>query len=407
MSYSILLNEAKGYVISMFDSHKKKGLSYHNKAHTQFVVDSAKEIANHYQLNERDYFILMIAAWFHDTGYLNKYENHNEESLNIANTYLESAKIDKSIIAEVNQCIIATKVPQKPKERLSEILCDADTFHMGQNNFNETNKLLKKEIETITKRKISKESWRLKTIELFEAHQYFTDYCKVTLNKKTNQNLEKFKKRNEKKEINQIIHDPHVVEHEHSESGKKNKNIPDKSAETMFRIASNNNQRLSDLADRKAHIVITVNSIILSAIISLVLRKLDTSSFILIPTCIQLTVSVTSIIFSILSTRPRIPQGIFSIEDIEQKKVNLLFFGNFYKMKLNDYSIGMQKVMGNKKLLYHTLVMDVYSQGVVLGRKYHQLRIAYSIFMFGLIISAFAYVLAILFHNAPIHAIPH
>src|SRR5262249_48613049 len=156
---------------------------------------------------------------------------------------------------------------------------------------------------------------------------------------------------------------------------KKNKDTPERGIETMFRITSGNNQRLSDMADGKAHILITVNSIILSAIISLVLRKLDTNSFIIIPTFMLLAVSVMSIIFSILATRPSIPRGIFSLEEIDDKKVNLLFFGNFYKMKLDDYYTGMQKVMNDKDLLYHTLIMDVYSQGVVLGRKYHQLRI--------------------------------
>lgn len=407
MNYSILLEETSRYVLSMFDSNKKGGLPYHNKAHTQFVVDSAKQIANHYQLNERDFFILIVAAWFHDIGYLHTYENHIEESLKIASTFLEGTEIDQSIITEINQCIRATKMPQEPKGRVGEILCDADRFHLGQDSFSKKNKLLKKEIEIMTKRKISKDSWRLETIALLERHHYFTDYCKAILNKKCDQNLKKFKKRNEEKELNQIIPARPTVKQEQKESERNNKNVSDKGTETMFRIASSNNQRLSDMADRKAHIVITVNSIILSAIISLVLRKLDTSNFIMIPTFIQLTVSVVSIIFSILSTRPYIPRGLFSIDDIDEKKVNLLFFGNFYRMKLGDYSTGMQKVMANKNLLYHTLVMDTYAQGVVLGRKYRQLRVAYNIFMFGLIISAFAYVLAILFHNAPIHAIPH
>src|SRR6202012_3059595 len=99
--------------------------------------------------------------------------------------------------------------------------------------------------------------------------------------------------------------------------------------------------------------------------------------------------------------------GVFCLEQIEDKKVNLLFFGNFYKMKLDDYYIGMQKVMHDKDLLYHTLIMDVYSQGVVLGRKYLQLRIAYNIFMFGLILSVLAFVIAVAFHTEPSPVVPH
>ena len=94
----------------------------------------------------------------------------------------------------------------------------------------------------------------------------------------------------------------------------------------MFRVSSSNHQRLSDMADNKAHIMITVNSIILSAVISLLLRKLDENSYLMIPTFMLLAASLITIIFSILATRPTIPNGIFSKKDIEEKKVNLLIF---------------------------------------------------------------------------------
>ena len=174
---------------------------------------------------------------------------------------------------------------------------------------------------------------------------------------------------------------------------------PERGIETMFRITSGNNQRLSDMADNKAHILITVNSIILSAIISLVLRKLDENSFLTIPTFILLTISLLSMTFSILATRPAIPKGVFTPDDIDQKKVNLLFFGNFYKMHLEEYTSGMLKVMADKDFLYGTLIRDVYSQGVVLGRKYRLLRSAYNIFMFGLIVSVLAFIIASVINN--------
>jgi Family of unknown function (DUF5706) len=137
-----------------------------------------------------------------------------------------------------------------------------------------------------------------------------------------------------------------------------------------------------------------VNSIILSAVISLLLRKLEEYSYLAWPTYLILTVSVMTIIFSILATRPAVPSGIFTPKDIEDKKVNLLFFGNFYKMNLEEYASGMREVMGDRDFLYGTLIKDVYSQGVVLGRKYRLLRISYNIFMFGLIISVLAFVVA-------------
>lgn len=410
MDYKTLLEQVAQYVTSMFGGHADNGLPYHNKAHTQFVVDSAIQIANHYQLSDSDFFVVITAAWFHDTGYLKTRDHHERESVIVADNYLRQQGIDQQTIARINQCIMATEMPQNPQNLLEEIICDADMFHFGSDNFSDKYKLLRKEIEIATNTEISKEEWRLKTVEFMEQHHYFTDYTNVLLNDKKKQNLEKLKERLNKEDLKQVEADLTQIapiEHsEHAERTKKNKDIPERGIETMFRITSGNNQRLSDMADGKAHILITVNSIILSAIISLVLRKLDTNSFIVIPTFMLLTVSVLSIIFSILSTRPSIPQGVFSAEDISEKKVNLLFFGNFYKMKLDDYSTGMHQVMADKDLLYHTLIMDVYSQGVVLGRKYHQLRVAYNIFMFGLILSVLAFVIAVMFHTEPVPIIP-
>jgi len=140
--------------------------------------------------------------------------------------------------------------------------------------------------------------------------------------------------------------------------------------------------------------MITVNSIILSAIISLLLRKLEEYDFLRWPTYLILIVCVLTIIFSIIATRPSLPPGRFTQADIEEKKVNLLFFGNFYRMNLTDYTAGMLEVMNDRDFLYGTLIKDVYSQGVVLGRKFRLLRISYNIFMYGLIGSVIAFVAA-------------
>jgi hypothetical protein len=120
----------------------------------------------------------------------------------------------------------------------------------------------------------------------------------------------------------------------------------------VFRITSNNNQRLSSQADSKAHIMIQVNSIIISVLLSLLLRKIEDHTNLAIPATILLTVNLITIIFSILATRPHIPPGTFSKQDLDEKKVNLLFFGNFYKMSLQEYAGGMLQMMDDRDFLY-------------------------------------------------------
>jgi hypothetical protein len=170
--------------------------------------------------------------------------------------------------------------------------------------------------------------------------------------------------------------------------------------ETLLRVTANNDHRLSDMADNKAQILITVNSIIISAIISLLLRNLKDNPFLVLPSYILLSVSLFTMILAILATRPSIPMGKFTAKDVANKKVNLLFFGNFYKMKLDDYAKGMKSILNDQEYLYNSLIKDVYSQGVILGRKYRLLRAAYNVFMFGLIVAILTYIISSMRHNA-------
>src|SRR3569833_2248492 len=147
MNYKVFLEQVAHNVTSMFGGHADSGLPYHNKAHTQFVVDSAIQIANHYQLSDGDFFVVVTAAWFHDTGYLKTRDHHERECVKVADNYLRKLGIDQETIARVNQCIMATEMPQKTQNLLEEKICDADMFHFGADNFSEKYKSLRKEIE--------------------------------------------------------------------------------------------------------------------------------------------------------------------------------------------------------------------------------------------------------------------
>ncbi len=178
---------------------------------------------------------------------------------------------------------------------------------------------------------------------------------------------------------------------------REKENRPDRGIETMFRLTSSNHLELSSMADSKANIMISVNSIIVSVLLSVLLRKLEEFPNLVIPTIIFLTVCVTTIVFAVLATRPKVNSGTFTKDDIYQKRTNLLFFGNFHKMNLDEYEWGMKEMMKDRDYLYGSLIKDIYFLGVVLGRKYKMLRISYSIFMFGFVISVLAFAIAIFF----------
>ncbi|MNK03658.1 hypothetical protein D3C87_215080 [compost metagenome] len=387
MQYREILDQLRTHVASLFLAHKDERFVYHNLHHTEQVVENAVRIANHYQLSDREFFIVTAASWFHDMGYLFDCSQHEVRGERIATEFLTEKEVDKETIALVGGCILATKMPQSPVGLLQQIVCDADLFHLGSDSFKEKNKLMRQEVAAFCNKEIDKNEWRIKTIALFKAHHYHTDFCQQLLNNKKAQNLAEM----EKKLITPVEGGTTAV----STTGKKKKgDKPERGVETMFRVSSGNHQRLSDMADNKAHIMISTNSIILSVILSLLLRKLEDNPHLIIPTLLLLIVCVVTMVFSILATRPSIPEGIFTPADIEEKRVNLLFFGNFYRMSLSDYESGMLKMMDDRDFLYGSLIKDVYSQGVVLGRKYRLLRIAYNVFMFGIVAAVLAFIIA-------------
>lgn len=430
MNYLEVLDQVRAHVASLFHKKKDNRLIYHNLVHTEQVVKSVVKIANHYQLSDHDFFVVNTAAWFHDIGYLTSFQHHEARGAELAKQFLTERGAEPDITDLVVNCILATKMPQHPVGLLEQIICDADLFHLGGDNFKERNKLMRKEAEACMGKEISKNDWRLGTIALFESHHYHTEYCQELLSASKELNLQELKH----KAATEIIED-HQSEKEHlkaqkelekaeqklavkeekqlakevkkeardliimkkeevKEVKKKSKERPEKGIETMFRITSGNNQRLSDMADNKAHIMIQTNSIILSVTLSVLIRKLEDNPQLIIPTLILLIICVTTMVFSILATRPSVPMGTFTKEDLDTKKVNLLFFGNFYRMDLATYQAGMGQMMEDRQFLYGTLIKDVYSQGVVLGRKYRLLRIAYNVFMFGIVAAVLAFMIA-------------
>jgi predicted metal-dependent HD superfamily phosphohydrolase len=429
IDYSSILEQAQHYVRSFFDTHVNDKLIYHNRKHTERVVEAAVQIAQHYQLNDAEFFIVKIAAWFHDIGYLTgDGPGHEERGARMVEAFLEGTGVDRGIIDSIRKCILATQLPQRAVTLVEQIVCDADLYHLGTDEFSERNKLMRKEAEAVRNKKISKEEWRKGTIRFLESHHYYTDYCRLLLNEKQQENLDRLKAKEPEDEgqvLNGLLKQHGLLEavggngnplegllrkagvsddagngNEEKQAAKEKKNKkkdPGRGIDTVFRITSNNNQRLSSQADSKAHILIQVNAIIISVLLSLLLRKIEDHTNLAIPATLLLFVNLVTIIFSILATRPHIPPGTFTKADLDDKKVNLLFFGNFYRMSLEEYAGGMLVMMDDKDFLYGSLIRDVYYQGIALGKKYLWLRWSYNVFMYGLIASVLAFLIAALF----------
>ena len=156
-----------------------------------------------------------------------------------------------------------------------------------------------------------------------------------------------------------------------------------------------NHLKLSDIADTKANILLSVNAIIISLAIANLIPDLDTpgNKQIMIPTLILVLFSVASIVGSILSTRPNVTSGEFTKDQVKNKEVNVLFFGNFHQMPYDQFEWAMQEIIKDQNVVYDSLTKDLYYLGIVLNKKYRMLRITYTIFMIGIILSVLSFIL--------------
>ncbi|GAB3901377.1 hypothetical protein GCM10028803_25940 [Larkinella knui] len=380
------------------------GMEYHNLKHTREVVEASELIGQQSGLNPEDLENVLIAAWLHDVGYARSCQHHEATGAEMARPFLEELPLGPERVQAVVDSILATKMPQDPHSKIAEVLCDADLFHLSTDQFFERSELLRQEMKS-TFGKISKKKWLQGSIQLMERHQYFTEYGKEVLTPLKEKNLKKARhkladleeedekdgKSSDKHKSDKHKPGKHKSENDTEEAESEKPKKPVRGIETMFRVTSQNHFQLSAMADNKANIMISVNTIIVSLIISILIRKLEEWPQLVIPTIMLTGSCLVATIFAILATRPTITSGRFSKEDIHQKQANLLFFGNFHKMDLADYEWGMREMMNDSDFLYSSMTRDIYYLGKVLGKKYRLLRISYTTFMFGFAASVLAF----------------
>jgi len=385
------------YVTALFQDHHKPELHFHNLLHTTQVVGRTKEIAGHYYLSESDMLAVYVAAWFHDTGYLfAEPQQHEEKSVELMTEFMKEYANDEQLIEKVKQCIMATRPPRNHSNLMFQIICDADTYHFGTKEFKQTNQLVWEEYKAKDP-KLTEKEWWAKTADFLKQHEFYTKYCKDLLDKRKNKNMKKLYKKAEESAAEKTEADLSLADIDKDKLGLKSKGI-----QTMLRLTSTNHFHLSDMADSKAHILISVNAIIISVILSVLLRRLEESPYLTIPTVIFLLVTVATVVISIISTRPKISGGMFTSQEIADKQTNLLFFGNFYKTSYEEYNAAMREMMKDTDYLYGSLIKDIYTLGTVLARKYKLVRLAYNVFMIGIIVTVLAFGLAFfVFQSTP------
>lgn len=380
--------QAEEFVTALFETHLPPVFVYHNLRHTKDVVQAVKKIAAYEEISHEDTEKLLLAAWFHDTGYVKSTTDHETLSLGFFDDFAQQFKVDATTTASVKELILATRMQHKPIGILQMALKDADYYHFSSTDYPAISENLRIEWKHACGQQATDLEWAKGNIEMMcEKHEYYTNYAREFWQPLKQQNIDRIQKKIKK-----------MSKSSDSENqNQENKSArAEKSTDTMFKITLTNHIRLSEIADSKANILLSVNAIIISIALSSIVPKLDNpaNAHLIMPTFIMVVFSVLSIVFAILSTKPKVTSGKFTRQDIEDKKVNLLFFGNFFKMPYKEYEWAVNELLKDREYLYNSMIKDLYFLGIVLERKYRLLRITYNIFMIGIIVSVISFVIA-------------
>lgn len=191
MDFKDLIVAVSQFVTQLFKEKLSPKLYFHNTLHTSYVVTAAQEIGSQSGLTTEEMEIVMLAAWFHDTGYIEVYKDHELVSIEIATQFLAGLGIENEKIADVRSCILATRYPQKPTNLMEMVVCDADFYHFSANRYADFAMALKKEWEETIGLTYTQKQWDGINWEMLHFHQYFTSYAQANLQPKKEENIKR------------------------------------------------------------------------------------------------------------------------------------------------------------------------------------------------------------------------
>ncbi len=381
----ILIQSASAFVEKYFQENIGSSYLYHNYNHAVDVLNAAKRIISIETPTEIEQDALLLAALFHDTGFSQGSLNHEDRSVEIFGQFAQnSAEITPTLLVLVQRLILATKGKHVPADWLEGAMCDADFGHLGNENYWDRSNRLRQEW-LLTENQFQAENQFVQSeLNFMIAHTYNTPSARILFDEGKEKNIKFLLK-----------YKATIAPNEEGKDKKKKKDQEiSRGVETMFRATYRTHINLSAIADNKANIMLSISAIIISIVVSNLLPQLKTNPKLAIPTFLLLSVCLISLVFAILSTRPKVTSGTVTDEDIKDRKANLLFFGNFFNMEIEKFQEGMMDMIQDNDFLYNSMTRDLYFLGKVLAVKYKYLRICYAVFMYGIIISlaAFGYV---------------
>lgn len=411
-----LVDGASSFVEAFITQNVPQDYVFHNFQHTYAVVEAAHQITEHFELSDEELLTVYLAVWFHDTGYTEGWQDHEERGAKLAAKFIrENSSLADDLVHGVENCILATRMPHVPQNLLEEIVCDADLSHLGQTSYWDRCGRVRQEFALTRSTVMSDQEWIDFELKFLLSHEYKTEVARELFGPLKSRHVKQLLKRKRDLYPDQTpnsLADSSPGKKDKKKKKKKEEKKKEKEAqiklsrgvETMYRATYRTHVNLSSIADNKANIMLSVNAIILSILAANLFPRLDSNPHLVVPSVMLVGVCLGSLFYAIQATRPKVTEGKVTREDIDERRSNLLFFGNFYNMDIEDFHYGMMEMIHDDEFLYSSMTRDLYYLGVVLAKKYRFLRACYNIFLFGLMLAVLGFIVAAIYHNMNMEA---
>lgn len=387
---------AKEQVFDLFKKNANPRLVYHNFELTNYLLELINDIGKEIKASDTAIELAQLAGLFCHTGYLSSYEGATEESVRRADQFLASQSYSKAKTEKVKDLIRLADGNTTPATEEQELFNDAINALHYCDRFSTKRPFLQLEHELMQQTVLPKEQWTALQLQHLLNTKFYTNFGKAHFEPQLAQNIYTLKRQLDKQKKKGLT----VFEAPTKPSiyGELEPQIPHRAIQTYFRTNYRNHINLSAIADNKANIMISVNAILLSVLISLLTYKnmSETNPMVLMAVIIFFVTGLTSLVYAVLSARPKITTINKNVKDMQEIKKNIVFFGNYVHLDLEEYEAAMDAMFRDDELIYGNMTRDIYFLGKVLDKKYRYLTNSYNIFMVGFVATVLTFCLALL-----------
>lgn len=393
---SQLLQKADIFFEQAFKQKKDTRLIFHNYAMFLEAITQAKELCVLENTNDKDTETAILAVGFLLVGYLLDYNQPILVGKKQAQQFLQTQNVANEDIGLIFKSMDAAAGKKQVVSIADQITSDTITITTYIKNYTERHPLLKLEREFLLNQQLERTDWAQLQLQELLQQKLYTVPARREYESVLAQNILMHKQRIEK-EIRNLEKAGKLAKSKPKPFQNIEEDMPLRTMQTFFRANYRNHINLSAIADNKANIMISVNSILISVLITFLSYRniAATNPMVLLPVVIFLVTGLASLIFAVLSARPKVTSLNAGKKDKAEIEKNIVFFGNFVTLKLEEFEETMDKVFRDGELLLGNMTRDLYFLGKVLDKKYRYLTISYNIFMVGFVATVLSFLIVL------------